>query len=374
MTVRRAAALAVGAFALIAVAKPPRPVGTVWDRYTSADSTKRVLEATGDSLIQLRAVARTVATRASVNRMLAAAPTSMRDGVIADERIAPSLRNHLSTVYAASRAKMPGSSMALPIFVVLDSTGELANSIQWLESPSAESPTCATVVQISASLRTLRDGRALATEVHRRLGPQFPQPRDFGLCGFEATFGAPSPVVRQWLRERGWISVRTGLSQALPPRPSSAFFYNYWGGRFDDGLYWVSFDGCIAGRLEECVDAVAPRLLGRTVDMESYSSERGTSRSRWGGRGSPDLMNALASSLGPQRFAELWRAADAPPDAYRRITGVPMDSLAHRVLVGDRPRRHSGATVSFGELIAVLLVAAAFAGISTLSHPRNRWP
>ena len=371
MTVRRAAALAVGAFALIAVAKPPHPVGTVWDRGRSADSTKRVLEATGDSLRQLQGVVRTMVTRAHVNRMVAAAPTTMRDGVIADARIAPSLRNHLNTVYAASRARMPGSSMALPILVLLDSIGDRSNSIRWIESPGAEAPTCATVVQIQASLRTLRDARTLAMEVHRRLGPQFPQPTDFGLCGFEATFGAPSPMVRQWLRERGWISVRTGLSQAPPVKRAAQF--NYWES-VENGWRWVSYGGCLAGRLAPCVDAVAPRLPQRTGDVDSYIAERGTSWGRWRARGSPDLMNALAASLGPQRFADLWHANEAPPDAYRRITGVPMDSLAHRVLVGGRPIRRAGAMVSFGELIAVLLVAAAFAGISTLSHPRNRWP
>ena len=374
MTVRRAAA--VGAFALIAVAKPPRPVGTVWDSGTRSDSTRRVLDATADTLSQLRNAVRTMTTRATVNRMLAATPAGRRDGLIADELIAPSLRDHLQTVYAGSRSRLPRSTMALPIIVVLDSTGDRSNSIQWIESPGPAAPMCATVVQVHAMLRTARDVRMLAMHTHVRLGPGFPQPADFGLCGFEATFGPPSPVVRQWLRERGWSPVRIGLSQA-PPRKRPEFSYVdswYWWDSRDNGSLAMRVGGCVAGRLASCLDAVAPRVPRRTADVESLSADRGTSWSRWARPGSHDLMNALAASLGPQRFADLWHANEAPPEAYRRITGVPMDSLAYRVLVGDRPPRHAGAMVSFGELIAVLLVAAAFAGIATLSHPRNRWP
>jgi hypothetical protein len=78
--------------------------------------------------------------------------------------------------------------------------------------------------------------------------------------------------------------------------------------------------------------------------------------------------------MGPQRFAELWRAPDSLPDAYRRLTGVPVDTLAYRVVTQARSAVRAGASVTPGEFLVVLMIAGLLAGLATLSHPRRRRP
>jgi hypothetical protein len=48
-----------------------------------------------------------------------------------------------------------------------------------------------------------------------------------------------------------------------------------------------------------------------------------------------------------------------------------MDTLAHRALTETHPPLRAGASVTFAELVTVLLIAAALAGLSTLTHPRR---
>jgi hypothetical protein len=82
-------------------------------------------------------------------------------------------------------------------------------------------------------------------------------------------------------------------------------------------------------------------------------------------------MNALASSLGPDRFAALWRADEAPDKAYRRLTGVPIDTLARRVLLGDSPPLRAGASVELTDVLVTIAIALFFAGLAAFSNPRR---
>lgn len=83
-------------------------------------------------------------------------------------------------------------------------------------------------------------------------------------------------------------------------------------------------------------------------------------------------MHAVATSVGAERFGALWRADDSLPDAYRRVTGVPIDTLAQRVVLDRRGPVLAGATVTPIEVMALLAVAAVLAALATLSHPRRR--
>ncbi len=377
MTVRNSAGLAVGAFALVALAMPPRPTGSPYnpdDRRTTVERTKRVIEAAEDSLRQVKGALRTRVLRDSVARMLAAFPADARDQLILDQRIAPSLRLLMQGTYAASRARLPQGRVALPMFVVLDTLW--FTSTQWIEDASKGRPTCATIMHVAVSSYSgpgvARNQRRWSRDVRVALGAQFPKPDDFGLCAFEAAFGEPARVPRDWLRDRGWRPVGTGLSASRPRRRFDPFYYGLNWDSYDNGALGMRYRACYAGRTAECNAAAASVIPRRQWQFDTSTvGWEGSRFWRWGFSGSIDLMNALAASMGPEKFAELWHAEDAPPDAYRRITGVPMDTLAQRVLLAGRPPISFGASTTVSELLAVLLVAAFLAGLSTLSHPRN---
>ncbi|MHB1312841.1 MAG: hypothetical protein ACYC3L_12565 [Gemmatimonadaceae bacterium] len=374
MTPGRLAALTLGAFVLMAVAKPPRPTGGGYGMANPADRpsalTKRALSAASDSLLQTRSLLRLDATRDSVRQKVLSLPAAARNQVIADPRIKPSLRALWQQTYAASLASMGPGVVALPLVVVIDTTGWTYSSVQWLDTSSPESPSCATVVRLTMSPRVAADARELNfAVVHNRLAANFPQPADLGLCAFVARYGAPSPQMRAWLRDRDWRAVVTGYSPALPVRNTTAqmdFLYDLFWSSYDNSALGLHRRACRAGNDRYCLDAVAPRSLHRVKVDDGYVGFR------YGSVAASDLMNQLAVSMGPAKFEELWRASDPLPVAYLRITGVPVDTLARRLIVGRGDPMRAGATVTAPEALVVLMITLLLAGVSTLAHPRRR--
>jgi len=379
MTARRMAGVAAGAFALLVLARPPRPTGEGYlrdgdARRTPIERVKRVRDAAVDSLQSVERSIWATHMRDSVARALSAIPAAERNQLITDARIPASVRQHLRAVYAESRARMSGS-MPLPVFVALDSASDYGDGNRmWIEPSQSGIAACALIAQVPASSKTIADERQLARALYRSLSSGFPQPHHLGLCAFESVYGAPSAAVRAWLRQRDFLPVANGLDPSLPPRRAgfdNSFDAFAWWGSEDNGAGAMIVRACAAGHLAYCNMAVTPVAANGVSDDIIY----GTNWSRWywwRWRGSPDLMNALATSLGPQKFGDLWHANESPPDAYRRLTGVPIDTLAHRLLMGGAAPVRTGAAPTLGELIAILVIAAVFAGLATLSHPRNR--
>lgn len=376
MTARRMAGIALAAFALLVVVRPPRPTGRTYDdalRQGSAeDRVRRALEATNDTLqtVELTKLSRELRVR--IEGQLAATPAEARDRIIMDPRIPESLRRHTESVYAESRARMPHSSMALPIFVLLDQSQLYRlGSMIWIERDGDMVPTCASVLRVRASDKGMRDSRQMIRDIRRTLPPDFPQPRHFGLCGFEAAFGPPSPAMRQWLQEREFRPVVTGYDMSVSARSSPGLRDNLipWYLAADNGAMALTLRACASGRSDQCLAAIAPTYRRGVADLATPSSE--WNWYFWRYTGSLDLMNALASSLGPDRFAVLWRADEAPDKAYHRLTGVPIDTLARRVLLGNSPPLRAGATVKLTDVLVDLGIALLLAGLAAFSNPRR---
>ena len=380
MTARRMAAIALGAFALLLVARPPRPTGWYQDDprapRSALERARRARDAATDSLNALDRSIWAGHMRDSVARTLATIPPAARNQVMTDARIPATVRQHMQLVYAQSRPRMATAALAVPVFVTIDSAGDYQVGTRvWLEPSQAGVPACALIARVYASKGTIADETKLRRSIYKSLSPSFPQPRHLGLCGFEAAFGAPSPAIREWLRQREFRPVASGYDPALPPRDRNDFDMGYlsipWWSSDDNAGRALNLRACAAGKLAFCLPAVAPALERLPVDGDNYYGN--FSRYYWWGwRGTQDVMNGLAISLGPQKFAELWHGTEAPPDAYRRLTGVGMDSLARRLLLGNTKSLRAGAAPTVGEVIAALLIAAVFAGLSTLSHPRRR--
>lgn len=382
LTARRAAGLALAAFVLLVLARPPHPVGLSYversDRASSAlERARDARDATRDTLRVVEYSLWSSQVGDSVRRQLAGMPVSARDRAFIDPRLPAATRAHIETVYAATRARMNTGRMALPIFVVLDTTVNYRlGTTLWVEDAAGPVPACATVLRVRVSREALRDTRRMSRDIQRVVPARFPQPEHFGLCGFEAAFGAPSAEVRRWLEEREFRPVASGYDPRLTPR-APRYLDDYVIPYFNsekNGAMGLVLRACVAGRSASCLDAVAP-----TSERPVYGPVGGISYVvsdwrwyRWGWYGSPDLMNTLATSMGAESFGTMWRGSASPPDAYQQLTGVPMDTLARRVLVGDSPPLRVGASLSLASVITPLLIAAVFAGLATIAHPRRR--
>ena len=381
LTARRTAALALAAFALLVIARPPRPSGPTYDQRrdrasSTVDRARLARDATRDPLLVVEYALWSGQVRDSVRRQLAGSPPSGRDRAFIDPRVPVAIRAHVEAVYAATRGRVNAGRMALPLFVALDTSVNfrLAERL-WIEDITSPAPACATVLRVRVSPEAMRDSRTMAREIRRVVPPNFPQPAHFGLCGFEAMFGAPSADVRRWLQEREFQPIASGYDPTRSPETARHLRdlvvpYFYFS---SNGAVGLELRACASGRSERCLNAVAPitegQGAGRVGQIASVALARWYG---WGWNGYPDLMNTLATSMGAESFGKLWRGNTSPPDAYRQLTGVPMDTLARRVLVGDAPPLLVGASLSLASVLTPLLIAAVFAGFATLAHPRRR--
>lgn len=375
---RRVAGIAVGAFALLVVALPPGPVGMTYDQVAARnrsplDAARQQLSETRDTLRTLEYAHWSRQLRDSVGRTLRAASGAGLDRVFADTRVPASVRRHVEAVYTATRERLPHGALALPLVIVVDTAQSFRfGTVLWVERAQDPAPSCATVIRARVTPAALGDERRMARELRRSMPASFPQPRHFGLCGFEAAFGPPSAAVRQWLYEREYRPVASGFDGAAVPRVRLRlrdeivpYFYSA-----RNAAMALEMRACAAGRSERCLAAVAPRSLSLLGDINDASSDY-----RWYGwwwAGSPDLMNVIAQSLGAERFREVWRAEEPVPDAYRRVSGIRIDSLARRVLVGAAPPVRVGASLVARDFVLPLLVVGVLAGVALLSHPRRR--
>lgn len=382
LTVRRTAGLALAAFVLLVLARPPRPTGLPYneqrDRGMSAvESARHAQDATRDTLRVVDYALWSRQVRDSVRRELARAPQNGRDRAFIDPRVPSATRAHIEAVYAATRARMPAGRMALPVFLVLDTTTNYRlGTTLWIEDAAGPAPACATLLRVRVSREAMRDTRRMVRDIQRVVPARFPQPEHFGLCGFEAAFGAPSAEVRRWLQEREYRPVASGLDPMLKPRAPRYlrdYAFPYFSASNNSAM-GLDLRACYAGRSARCLDAVAP-----TSKQPVYGSVGGIAYVvsdwrwfRWGWYGSPQLMNTLAASMGTESFGAMWRGTASPPDAYKQLTGVPLDTLARRVLVGDAPPLQVGASLSLASVLTPLLIAAVFAGLATIAHARRR--
>lgn len=378
LTVRRMIGIAVAAFLLLVVARPPRPSGPSYyaRALQSLAARERVQQEQTATLDTLRVIEYTIWSshvRDSVQRVLASLPAERRDAIFVDPLIPASLRRHLTEVYTSSRTRMGPQRMALPMFVLLDTTQSYRlGTTLWIESEPGSFPFCATVLRARVSRDARSDVRTLSRDLVRLVPANFPQPAHFGLCGFEGAFGAPSTATRRWLAAREFLPVGGGYDVRRPSRPvrylSDLVFPRY--GLQDNGARALDVRACATGRTDKCLGAVAPvaeRPQGGPNQV--WSDWRWYS---WEWRGAPDLMNAIATSVGSESFGNLWRGDEAPDVAYQRVTGVPLDTLARRTLLGGTEPMRAGTTVRPSDFVPVLLMTLVLVALATLPHPRRR--
>jgi hypothetical protein len=377
LTMRRFVGIAVGGFALLALAFPPRPVGNGYNG-TRADTTRlrrvRVARsATYDTLASVRFALWTLDQRDSARRLVSSIPAGHRDQLMADPTLPESFRRLMQANYAATRVRR-GEGMPLPVVVLLDSdaTGGVSSAL-WLEDTTSGTAGCVTVRRLFANHVERMSQSRLITKAASRLGGSFPQPRHFGLCGFEAKFGPPSPAIRTWLQDRGWRPVEKGYDPN--DRPMSNGIYSYAALPFmswwtDDYQWLLAARACEAGRLDQCHEVAVPKDAWRALGGRAVPGST-EYRSTMDPHGSPDFMNALATTMGPERFLELWQGNETPLVAYQRLMGVPVDTLARRLLLGRDALKNlevgSPVVPSVAEAVFLLVLCGVSVGLVTLS-------
>jgi hypothetical protein len=386
VNLRRTVAFVAIGFAFLVLLMPPRPTGFAYMSGrkfdTEAQRLDRAMSDVSDTLAVVSGRLWAMQVRDSLARRVAT--KGIEDRVVIDPRVPRALAQHIATVYAMARSRM-GNAVRLPLYLVHDSAfgGRFYSATSYVDSLPGAPATCATVTGIHLAGYPQGGRRDTTRYLVREFGmSRFPRTRTFGLCSFEASFGPPSATVRRWLRERNSRPIQSGYDPARPLRPiisqdeseySSGLSPRWgWDVEMSPGLQ-LKRRACAAGRLAFCSEVVAPVRATRIAEVADLTNDAGMGWWNWyGGYGSTSLMNALAQSLGPAPFAQLWTADATPPESYARLTGVPMDSLARRVMFGERFEFSTGATPRVRDVLWSICVAMLLLGCAAASNPRRR--
>lgn len=207
-----------------------------------------------------------------------------------------------------------------------------------------------------------------ATKWNRSAG----QERLLGPCGFFAKYGAPGAGMLEYLRsntmrtaEYLWAPTPWFERDALMPASYARS--------------WPALAGCRAGRDSACL-----AVLAGTSPMTGYfgawdDAQRGPNdvsvdgpllRSGFYDRVSGGLLANLATSLGDDRFARLWRDARGPHVAYEAIAGEPLTAWMQRVVAGEVEPYRPGPGVPAVPLAATLFILGG-AGFAAMRGTRR---
>ncbi|HTS88123.1 MAG TPA: hypothetical protein VMG41_06485 [Gemmatimonadales bacterium] len=245
------------------------------------------------------------------------------------------------------------------------------SATSYLFPDSTDRATCLVLLPAHAGA-VLRNGNRssgwYASWLLERLGP----------CAFYARFGVPGLRIRRWLAGHGYELAATperwnwaempDTAGAVPEYPTREM---WWRG----GVYTLTLGAlaCFGGRASACRRAVTDNgTLARDSIPRLVSNPYYVPLDRRRLLGSGSFLAAVARSVGPDRFQELW------------TTELPVDSalsLALREPVGEwtaRWQRTIGPapaltpTPPFAETLAAMLSVVACLGIATLGAARRR--
>ena len=273
----------------------------------------------------------------------------VRDSIVAELDAMGGIRTRLAVLLRRSENTRGSGVTALPVqyFAERDSLGD------W----------CAIVIDPAAARAlTLRDAFFQGGSA---LGP----------CRFWARYGAPGPAIAGALPEFGVF-----LGAARPaPVDDQPFRRRLFGVRQWDApsAPHVVAQACAAGRMDACERTLDPStwmrsafgFVQRGVDDPAIGV-----RARWDRQLGPpaSFVAELERALGPESFAEFWRAGGEPGSALENATGVPAPQWMHGWIVARFGAEPRGPRVPPGTLLLTLLPVAALAAASLVVAARRR--
>jgi hypothetical protein len=241
---------------------------------------------------------------------------------------------------------------------------------------------------VLARLKAFEDPKAFRRLYAGLLGDAT-RARLLGPCGFYEWFGIPGPQIDSWLRVRGW---NLGLASAWDS-PYPRWNPRRWWSRYDrSGIFgtWPVREvmthrgfACAAGSEVSCDMAVvegpspgadvimsvkvwstgivSPRASVNPVDRLAgwwYQSSEELGPREW------TILAEMARTLGPDRFAKMWRSDLPIREAFRAAAGMELGDWTQewsQRLYGPQGRGPGIPTLSAIMGLAVAVVAFAFA-------------
>jgi hypothetical protein len=239
---------------------------------------------------------------------------------------------------------------------------------------------------VLARLKAFEDPKAFRGVYAALLGDAT-RARLLGPCGFYEWFGVPGPQIDNWLRMRGW---NLGLASAWDS-PYPRWEPRRWWSRYDRyGVFgtWPVREtmtqrgfACAAGSAVSCdlavVNAPSPAvdlIIGVKVWSAGIVSPRssvvGSDRPWWYpsseelGPREWTLLAEMARTLGPDRFARMWRSDLPIREAFRAAAGMELGDWTQewsQRLYGQQGRGPGVSMSSAAMGLMVALLAFAFA-------------
>lgn len=306
-----------------------------------------------------------IAALASGERVAMGLALRAPDTAAARHEAAAALRGRLAELSQAPGLMPP----ALPLVVVLRpepprDASETARPVEGVALPRRAGAPC--VVQTSTERWPLGAASAGIVTESRRLWVES------GVintpCLLLAAFGRPAPRLAasldsiQWVVAYGdewWRPARQDSAWRLPNRRNGV--ESFLGEELVELEFLALFDDCVTapprgcgaalvGALSELQrrhrqplvtdDAVLlpPARLYSAALVAPIVGADGRLVARVGGRRVRHLMSDIARTLGPERFARMWRTDLPWPEAYAAVAGEPFDAFAARWLHVSAPR------------------------------------
>lgn len=204
----------------------------------------------------------------------------------------------------------------------------------------------------------------------------YEQPQSLGICGFAGRFGAPGAGMSQWISARWHDQVNPDLGsfdrrfRRYAVR-GTRFQLSWWSGLDDRGV------ACGAGRLDVCRDiALADTgqwaLISEREHLTGVSNYSNFYSYRGLGADENNYLGDLARSLGPERFAKLWKSNEDLSTAFAAATGKDIGAWTHDWIVDTYgPQAADVAPSAFSLMAALGLVGASIAAAMILAERRR---
>ena len=203
-----------------------------------------------------------------------------------------------------------------------------------------------------------------------------------GPCGFYLAHGPPGPTIATWLRDAGawlltdsrWMGERTPFT-VLDHRVA----FGIWNPNGYRYLGSVASEGCLAGRVEACRQALRS-LSSDPADSQVYREVAEwihSDRPRWLQRVAFTgqeawWMGDLESEFGRERFARFWRSDQSVDDAFLAAFGESIESWTMRWAQRRMGVQKASPSTDGLSVLLTFLTLLACAGIAVTTGTRRR--
>jgi len=341
-----------------------------------------------DQLVgRLRTLDRRLEARRSADSIQAVVRT-VRSGAdpVFDSRIPVAQREAIARRAHALPALVPGTVERVAFVVTIadrSDVSRLRGYLLYILPDRGASDRCVVVLRVPVrhiERMTVVQRDAATTSMLRTGIPGFPKVEDLGPCGFYAAFGPPSAQVARTLSAQGWLVASSGYSpQARLPDSlwAATPFARQMFGVYEraDGII-----ACAAGRLEACAAGVLGAGFDPTARFgpggvlapptDVFASQRAAV---WRGNATlrARFLDHLARSLGPEKFARVWRGPSELPAAYASVAGEPFAVYVRRWLRRSIGPTYVGAIVVPRFVLMGLATMAAALAAAAAIHVRR---